>query len=96
MSAATFEEYQSATRFARWKYKYGIFVLIACWICLVLLIIYVVIYAEELSTNSPSYMMKKLNLNYCNCYSDNLEYYINKTATISMERQGFNREIPLF
>jgi len=76
----TYEQYKSATKFARWKYKYGIFVLIACWIALILLIIYIVIYAKELSTHPTIYMMDEMELDYCHCYDGDFQYYINSTS----------------
>jgi len=79
---ATYEEYKSATKFARWKYKYGLFVLIACWICLVLLIGFIWIYQEELSTHPALYTIDKMNLDYCNCYGEDMSYYINSTAVV--------------
>jgi len=80
-----FEEYLRATKYARWKYKYGIFVLIGCWICLILLIIYVVTYATELSTHPAIYMLDKLNAEECTCYGKGVNYYINKTTISYME-----------
>ena len=77
----TFEEYLNAKKFARWKYKYGLFVLIGCWIALILLIIYIVIYAKELSTNPAVYMLEELGAKDCNCYGEGVRYYINTTAT---------------
>jgi len=82
---ATFEEYLKAKKFARWKYKYGLFVLIACWIAIIFLIIYVLMYANELSTNPALYMMKDMNLNECNCNGIDGRYYINRTAVMFFE-----------
>ena len=77
---ATFIEYLAAKKFARWKYKYGLFVLIACWICIILLIIYIVVYAKELSTNPATYLLDRLGVEDCTCYGESVRYYINKTA----------------
>lgn len=93
MSEATFEEYKKATKYARWKYKYGLFVLIACWICLVLLIIYIILYAKELSIQPIVYGVNKMNINECYCYGDSLDYYINKTSIIVKEKLT---DLPLF
>jgi hypothetical protein len=79
---ATYDEYLKAKRFARWKYKYGLFVLIACWICIILLIIYMVMYVEELSTTPALYMMNKLNLDECYCSGEGVRYYINRTSVM--------------
>ena len=88
MTEATYNEYLKATKYARWKYKYGLFVLIACWICLVLLIIYIIVYSKELATHPAIYMMEKLDFNECYCNSDDMRYYINKT-TITFQRELF-------
>lgn len=85
MTEATYEEYKTATRYAKWKYKYGLFVLIGCWICLILLIIYVVIYAKELSTHPAQYMVDKLGVDTCYCMGEDKSYYINRTAIIVMK-----------
>jgi len=85
---ATYNEYLKATEFARWKYKYGLFVLILCWIALVVLIVCVVKYSVELSTHPTAYMIDKLNVNECYCYGDGIKYYINRTTTTSL--QDFN------
>ena len=86
MSDATYNEYLNATRFARWKYKYGLFVLIGCWICLVLLIIYVVMYARELSTHPAMYMMEELGVDNCYCYGNDKSYAINTTSIVLIEQ----------
>jgi len=80
MSDATYNEYLNATRFARWKYKYGLFVLIGCWICLVLLIVYTIVYARELSTHPAMYMLEELGVDSCYCYGDGKNYVINSTS----------------
>jgi len=85
MSEATYEEYLKAKKFARWKYKYGLFVLILCWISIVLLIIYVVIYSTELSTHPTAYMIDKLGITDCYCYGDAGDYYINNTTTMFLK-----------
>jgi hypothetical protein len=78
----TFEEYKTASRFERIRMKYGIFILIGCWICLIILIYFVWHYATELSMNPVSYMLKKLDINDCYCYGDNVIYYINRSAIV--------------
>ena len=80
MTEPTYEEYKTATVFARWKYKYALFVLIACWICLVLLIVYIIVYAKELSTHPAMYMMEKLGVDSCYCYGNDKSYAINSTS----------------
>jgi len=88
MTTATYEEYNSATKFARWKYKYGLFVLIGCWLCFLILIYLVWHYAVELSTHPAIYMVKQLGVNECYCYDEGVTYYINSTA-IEQSLGGF-------
>lgn len=80
-----FEEYIKATKYARWKYKYGIFVLIGCWICLILLCYFVYHYSTELATHPAIYTVDKLGVDYCNCYGEGVNYYINSTTISYME-----------
>ena len=86
MTEATYEEYKRATDFARWKYKYGLFVLIGCWICLVILIVYVVTYAQELSTHPILYAVDKMDLDTCYCIGDGVSYSINRTSIVVMQQ----------
>lgn len=76
----TYEDYLKAKKYARWKYKYGLFVLILCWICLLLLVYYTWHYGKELSTHPAIYMVKALDVDYCYCYGDIQNYYINRTS----------------
>ena len=85
MSDATYQEYLKATKYARWKYKYGLFVLIACWICLVLLIVYTIVYAKELSTHPAIYMLEKLDADFCYCIGIKGTHYINSTSIVLNE-----------
>jgi len=62
----TYEEFVSARKYARFKYKYGIFVLILCWICLLFLCYFVYSYGEEISSNPFIYGARKANLD-CQC-----------------------------
>lgn len=82
---ATYEEYLKAKEFARWKYKYGLFVLIACWIGIVVLIIYVAMYGNELATNPAAYFINKMDIKECYCYGEGVQYYINSTTTMFLE-----------
>jgi len=86
MTDATYNEYLTATKFARFKFKYGIFVLIGCWICLVLLIVYIIVYARELSTHPAMYMMEELGVDSCYCYGNDKSYAINTTSIVLIEQ----------
>ena len=77
----TYEEYKSATAFAKVRYKYGMIVTALCWLALVFLIIFILVYSKELATHPIMYMMDKFDLKYCTCIgNDDLDYYINDTT----------------
>ena len=79
----TYEEYRTATRFARIRYKWGLVVTALCWVALVVLIIYMVIYSKELSAHPIRYMTDKFDIKECRCIgNDNLDYYINETDIV--------------
>ena len=83
----SYEEWVRANRFARVRYKYGLIVLILCWICLALLIFYVWHYSTELATHPGIYAVKSLGVDYCYCYGE-VNYYIN-SSTISYASDVF-------
>jgi len=81
----TYEEYKKATYFARIKYKYGIIVLILCWICLLFIIYYLITNGKSLATNPLMYACQNANVDLeCKCYDSKLEsrvnFYVNSTS----------------
>ena len=76
----TYEEYKKASSFARFRYKYGLFVTVACWLCLVFIIIYMVSYAQELGQNPLVYGTNKADLT-CECTGNSensiVHFYVN-------------------
>ena len=83
----TYEEYKSATKFAKFRYKYGLIITALCWVALVLIIVFMLVYSKELSTHPIRYTMDKFDLKYCFCYgNNNLGYYINETAISWIEK----------
>jgi len=90
MVEATYEEYKTATRFAQFKFKYGLFVLIACWICLIILIVFIFIYATELSSHPMLYAIDKMDITDCYCNGDQVRYYINSTSIMYTEQLPIN------
>ena len=78
----TYEEYRTATTFAKVRYKYGLIVTILCWVALIIIIILILLYSNELSTHPISYTMDKFNLVSCNCRGGEggMDYIINKTS----------------
>lgn len=83
----TFEEFEKATDFARFRYKWGLVVTILAWITLIILIIFVFVYANELSTRPAYYIVGKYDLGNCFCqnYETELVYYLNETSFIWKE-----------
>jgi len=85
----TFHEYQKATHFARFRYKYSLVVLILCWIALIILIIFVLIYSKEISTNPLMYAAGKID-GECTCTTpDGLIYKFNSTSATWREKEGW-------
>ena len=80
----TYEQYIKATAFARFRYKWGLFVMIGCWVCLLILIGFVYLYQNELSASPPQYALSKINADYCKCYIEDspIEWYFNSTTTM--------------
>ncbi len=77
----TYDEYLKANLFAQFKYKYGLFVLIGCWVCLIILIAFVYIYSTELSSHPAHYMMKSISATSCTCQTENnIIWYVNETG----------------
>lgn len=88
----TYEEYTQATKFARVKYKYGMMITIACWICLVILIIYLVLNIEEMKQHPIPYgIIKTDNLDecYCNSMDGSVNLYANKTGITSIDKINY-------
>jgi len=92
--APTYEEYKRASEFARFRYKYGLFVTGACLICFILLMYYIVRYGEELAQDPMTYAMKQKPNLECHCYDkiltrenssnefytpSRIDFYINST-----------------
>jgi len=78
----TYKEFKSATIFARLRYRYGLIIVIMSYITLLLLVVYVVIYSQELSTNPLQYAAKKVDANVCYCITDdNTMFIFNKTSS---------------
>jgi len=77
----TYEEYKSATAFAKFKYKYGIIVVILCWVCLLFLSYYMFTHGEAISRNPLIYGADKADVE-CHCYNykvanAQIEFYVN-------------------
>jgi|TARA_R100000789_G_scaffold98428_3_gene102285 hypothetical protein len=77
----SYEDYVKATEFARIRYKYGLVVTGLACVLLVLLIAYVIYYAEELKTHPMQYTAKAFDMS-CSCVTTDgkLRYDYNKTG----------------
>ena len=79
-----YEEYKKATAFARFKYKYGIIVLILCWICLLFICYYIWTNGEAIATNPLIYGAEKYDVE-CYCYrlgemGQRIELFVNSSS----------------
>ena len=80
----TYEEYKTATAYAKFKYKYGIIIMILCWICLLFICYYMWTNGEAIASNPFIYGAKKAGVE-CYCYNleatvrDRMEFYFNAT-----------------
>lgn len=83
----TYEEFRKATAFARFRYKYGLIVLILCWVSLLALIFFVYSYGEEMASKPLVYAARDYTNNdykingeslegeiICSCYSGALVF----------------------
>lgn len=76
----TYKEYLNANKFARFRYKYGLIVMMLCWICLLFICYYMVNNVEELAANPLVYGCKKMNVE-CVCTDNNdLRFSVNSTG----------------
>jgi len=81
----TYEEYMKATQFAKFKYKYGIVVMVLCWICLLFISYYMFTNGEAIATNPLIYGAEKYDVEcYCNrpyvIGEQRVEFYVNSTG----------------
>lgn len=75
----TYEEYLKATDFARIKYKWGLVITMIANLLLLILIIYIVIYAKELSTMPLQYAAGEYDLQ-CSCVDgEGVNYKFNES-----------------
>lgn len=82
----TYEEYKKATSWARFKYKYGIVVMILCWLALIFVIIYMVSNGEAIARNPLIYGCDKYDVT-CTCYNkEGVFVYVNGSYLISEKR----------
>ena len=77
----SYPDYMKATKFARFKYQYGIIVMVLCWLCLLFIVYYMVANGNAIATNPFLYGAKKAGVE-CYCYKPGnigmeIEFYVN-------------------
>ncbi|RPI76025.1 MAG: hypothetical protein EHM47_00880 [Ignavibacteriales bacterium] len=79
----TYEEYKTATSWAKFKYKYGIIVIVLCWLCLLFICYYMFTNGEAIASNPFVYGAEKAEVE-CYCYQPNninrIEFYFNSSG----------------
>jgi len=84
-----YQRYLKATKFARFRYKYGIFVLWGCVILLICLIFFMIKYSEELVAGDIRYCVKKTSEDLscvCSTPDDELHFFVNSTRIVPLEK----------
>ncbi len=90
----TYEEYKSATRYARFKYKFSYIILFLTWVSFLFVIYYMVINGEAIASNPLIYGADKFDVE-CICYNQNLKsFYVNGSTIWTIIKEptydGFN------
>ena len=75
----TYEEYKTASSWAKFKYKYGIIVLVLSWLCLLFIIYYMFTNGQAIAKNPLIYGADKMNVQ-CHCYSPTQDFFVNSTS----------------
>ena len=68
MEVPSYEDWQQATKFARFKYVWGWIILTLFWLCLVFVIYYMYSNGEAIASHPLIYGAEKLGVE-CHCYS---------------------------
>jgi len=86
----SYKEFKKATSFARIRYKYGLIVNLIAILCLIILIIFVYTYKEELSNNPLIYAAREIGANSCICYNPDTktQYIFNQTSVFIKKNIG--------
>jgi len=73
MEVPSYEEWKSATAYARFKYKWSWIIMTLFWIALVFIIYYMYTNGEALAEHPLIYGAEKLGVE-CHCYSDDVNF----------------------
>ena len=84
----TFEEYNKATSFARFRYSFGVYIQIIAVILLILLLAYTVTNVEEMKANPIKYTESKLDVECIPIVKlgENYDYGSNRNTEDTRER----------
>ncbi len=75
----TYEEYVKASDWARFKYKYGIIVMVLAWACLLFIAIYMAVNGEAIARHPLIYGADKFNVT-CTCRRGATVINVNSTT----------------
>jgi len=73
---ATYEEYCNASQFAKFRYRFGVYIQIVAAILLIYLLFYTITNIEEMKANPAEYAEEKLGVlcNYPIVYQQEIQY----------------------
>ena len=85
MKIPSYEDYQKATAFARFRYRFNSVVLVLCWLFIIYIIYFMVTNIDELKADPLQYGCEKMKIE-CHCYRPNdntigmnIDFYVNAT-----------------
>jgi len=67
----TYEEYIKATKFARFRYRFGVFIQFIAVLLFLILIFYMIYHGNKVATNPLVYGAEKYNIS-CSCFKSNM------------------------
>lgn len=86
----SYEEYKKATKFARFRYRFGVLITFLSWLCFLFIIFYMVTNGEAIASNPLIYGADKYNAT-CTCVDDDGDrFYVNSTHLVLGERTYMN------
>jgi hypothetical protein len=87
----TFEEYKKATKFARFRYRWGFLIITLSWLLFLFTIIYMVTNIEVIKSNPLVYAMEKGGLK-CHCSTEGGQSFFVDAVSIRsspfLDREG--------
>lgn len=82
----TFEEYQKATKFARFRYRFSWLIFTACFICLLFLLFFVVRNVNEMKAGDMRYCVSKTDVTcICSNFDKDIYFFVNSTSIEPLE-----------